>query len=127
MKKKTERLFITTTNSVDNGKAIDYHGIVSSHIVSGTGFITDYLASLSDFWGSRSGAYRKQIEKLYDQALDEISEKAKNLGANAVVGVKIDINNIAAKGMSMFMITAVGTAATIVFDGQTSLERTDEQ
>ena len=55
------------------------------------------------------------MEELYDEALDEISEKAQLLGANAVLGLRIDMDNISGKGMSMFMITATGTAASIEF------------
>lgn len=111
-----KRLFISTTNNVENGKAIAYYGVVSSHLVAGTGFLSDFAAGLSDFFGGRSGSYRRQMESLYDEALDEISDKARQLGANSVLGLKIDMDNISGKGMSMFMITAVGTAAKIEFN-----------
>ena len=113
-----KRLFISTTNNVDNGKVIDYFGVVSSHIVAGTGFLSDFAASVSDIFGGRSGSYRRQLESLYDEALDELSNKAQLLGANSILGLKIDMDNISGKGMSMFMITAVGTAAKIVFDDE---------
>ena len=108
-----KRLFITTTNHIDNGKAVAYHGVVSSHLVAGTGFLSDLAAGFTDIFGGRSNAYRKHMEELYDEALDEISEKAQLLGANAVLGLSIDMDNISGKGMSMFMITATGTAASV--------------
>lgn len=111
-----KRLFISTTNNIDNGKAIEYYGVVSSHIVAGTGFFTDFAASVSDILGTRSSSYRRELESLYDEALNELSEKAQRLGANGILGLKIDMDNISGKGMSMFMITAVGTAAKIKFD-----------
>lgn len=111
-----KRLFISTTNHIDNGKAVAYHGVVSSHLVAGTGFLSDLAAGLTDIFGGRSDAYRKHMEALYNEALDEISEKAQILGANAVLGLKMDMDNISGKGMSMFMITATGTAATIEFN-----------
>ena len=113
-----KRLFITTTNNVDNGKAVEYYGVVSSHIVAGTGFLSDFAASVSDIFGGRSGSYRRQLESLYDEALDELSDKAHLLGANSILGLKIDMDNISGKGMSMFMITAVGTAAKVEFDAE---------
>lgn len=111
-----KRIFISTTNTVNIGRIIAYYGVVSSHIVKGAGFLSDFVASVSDFVGGRSGSYRRHLERLYDDALDEVSEKAQHLGANAILGLKIDINSISAKGMSMFMITAVGTAARIEFE-----------
>ena len=111
-----KRVFISTTNTVDNGKASEYFGVVSSHIVAGTGFLSDFAASVSDIFGGRSGSYRRQLESLYDEALDELSNKAQLLGANSILGLTLDMDNISGKGMSMFMITAVGTAAKIQFD-----------
>ena len=39
--------------------------------------------------------------------------RAKALGANAVVGLKIEFDEISGKGKSMFMVTAYGTAVII--------------
>ena len=109
-----KRVFISTTNTVDNGKVTEYFGVVSSHIVAGTGFFTDFAASVTDFLGGRSFFYRRELESLYDEALDELSNKAQLLGANSILGLTIDMDNISGKGMSMFMITAVGTAAALL-------------
>lgn len=111
-----KRLFISTTNSVDNGKVQEYYGVVSAHIVAGTGFFSDLLASIADIVGGRSASYRQQLESLYEEALDEVSDKARILGGNGILGLKIDLDNISGKGMSMFMISAVGTAVKIQFD-----------
>lgn len=111
-----KRVFISTTNTVDNGKIKAFYGVVSSHIVAGTGFLTDLAASFSDLFGGRSGAYQRQLESLYDDALDDISSKTSQLGGNCILGLRIDLDNISGKGMSMFMITAVGTAAKVEFD-----------
>ena len=62
------RVFLSTTNNIDNGKVITYHEVVSSHIVAGTGFLSDLAASFSDIFGGRSGSYRRQLESLYDEA-----------------------------------------------------------
>ncbi len=111
-----KRVFISTTNSVDNGRVVKYYGVVSSHIVAGAGFFSDFSAGLTDFFGGRSGSYMRQLESLYNQALGELSDKASILGANCILGLRVDLNNIPGKGMSMFMITAVGTAAKIDFE-----------
>lgn len=110
-----KRVFVTTTDSIENAKIIDYKGLVSSNIVAGTGFLSDLTASFSDFFGGRSGTYRRQMENIYSEALDEISDKAIRKGANAVVGFRIDFDNISGKGMSMFMIAITGTAVIADF------------
>ena len=111
-----KRVFITTTNGIENAKILNYCGIVSSHIVAGTGFFSDFAAGLSDFFGGRSGTYRNQLNSLYDEAIDELSHKANLLGANGIIGLHIDFDNISGKNMSMFMITAVGTAVNVQFE-----------
>lgn len=111
-----KRIFITTTNGIENAKILNYCGIVDSHIVAGTGFFSDFAAGLSDFFGGRSGTYRNQLNSLYDEAIDELSHKANLLGANGIIGLHIDFDNISGKNMSMFMITAVGTAVNMQFE-----------
>lgn len=117
---------MTTSNCIENGKIVDNLGIVSSHLVAGTGFLSDFVASLSDFFGGRSGTYKRQLESLYYDAMLELSDNARKLGANALIGVRIDIDNISGKGMSMFMITALGTAVLADFN-QPSKEKTSQQ
>ena len=43
----------------------------------------------------------------------EIEQKAASIGADAVVGLKMDFNEISGKGKTMFMVSAVGTAVKI--------------
>lgn len=42
-----------------------------------------------------------------------LNNKASNMGANAILGLKIDFVEISGKGKSMFMISAIGTAVII--------------
>ena len=114
MRKK--KIYMTTANSIENGRIVENLGIVSSHLVAGTGFLSDFVAGLSDIFGGRSGTYKRQLESLYYDAMLELSDNARELGANALIGVRIDMDNISGKGMSMFMITALGTAVVTEFD-----------
>ena len=111
-----KQVLMSTTNSVENAKSIEYLGVVSAHVVTGAGYLSDLAASFTDFFGGRSGSYQRQLESIYDEALEELSRKATAKGGNAVLGLKMDIDNISGKGMSMFMITAMGTAASIQFE-----------
>lgn len=111
-----KQVLMSTTNSVENAKSIEYLGVVSAHVVTGAGYFSDLAASFTDFFGGRSGSYQRQLETIYDEALEELSRKTIAKGGNAVLGLKMDIDNISGKGMSMFMITAMGTAASIQFD-----------
>lgn len=48
--------------------------------------------------------------------MEELVEKARQVGANALVGVKIDFDEISGGNKSMFMVSAVGTACDVCFD-----------
>ena len=106
-------IIITTTNSIDGAPVEKYLGIVTSNMVIGTGLFSDFKASFSDFFGGMSGSYRKQMDRLYYEACNAISLKAKALGANCILGFRIDFDEISGKGTSMFMISVSGTAVKI--------------
>lgn len=46
-------------------------------------------------------------------AIVNLKQKAANMGANAILGLKIDFDEISGKGKSMFMISAIGTAVIV--------------
>lgn len=106
-------LIITTTNSIENAKIEKYLGVVTTNLVIGTNFFSDFKASFTDYFGGMSGTYRKQMDTLYQRAYDALSIKASALGANCVLGFKIDFDELSGKGTQMFMISVSGTAVKI--------------
>lgn len=108
-----DNLIITTTNNVENYVVDKYLGVVTTNLVIGTNIFSDFVASLSDFFGGMSGTYRKQMDTLYERARDQISFEAKQKGANAILGYRIDFDEISGQGKSMFMISVSGTAVKL--------------
>ena len=108
-----DNLIITTTNNVENYVVDKYLGVVTTNLVIGTNIFSDLVASLSDFFGGMSGTYRKQMDTLYERARDQISFEAKQKGANAILGYRIDFDEISGQGKSMFMISVSGTAVKL--------------
>ena len=106
-------IIITTTNNVENHVVDNYLGVVTANLVIGTNVFSDFVASLSDFFGGMSGTYRKQMDTLYERARDQISFEAKQKGANAILGYRIDFDEISGQGKSMFMISVSGTAVKL--------------
>lgn len=113
----TQNIIVTTTPTLEGRKIIKYLKPLSSHIVAGTNLFSDFLGGLSDVFGGRSETYQKQLSSLYNESIMRIKSAAHEIGANGVVGLKIDIDEISGKGKSMFMISAVGTA--VVFEKET--------
>lgn len=106
-------MIISTTNSIENACIIKYHDIVVSNAVLGTNLFSDIGASFTDFFGGFSDTYQDKLQLLYKSVVKDIENKASHLGANGIVGFKIDFDEISGKGKSMFMVSAVGTAVSI--------------
>ena len=70
------------------------------------------FASVRDIVGGRSGTYENELRKARQIALDELSEQARELGANAVVGIDLDYEVLGEKN-GMLMVSASGTAVVI--------------
>jgi uncharacterized protein YbjQ (UPF0145 family) len=106
-------VLLFTTPTVEGMPIEQYFGIVTANQVAGTGFFTDFVASFSDFFGGNSGAYRDSMNALCYNVTKRIKKKAADLGANAVIGIKLDYDSISAKNMSMFMVSIQGTAVKL--------------
>jgi len=76
--------------------------------VAGTGLFSDVAASFSDVFGGRSSSYKRQLEDINDEAVAEIKEQAAQKNADAVVGLKIDHDEISGQQKDMLMVTATG-------------------
>ncbi|MFW5655422.1 MAG: heavy metal-binding domain-containing protein [Roseicyclus sp.] len=102
-------MITTTTPSVEGRRVSAYHGIVVGEAILGANVFRDIFAGITDIIGGRSGAYEQELGKARTVALQEMQDRAREMGANAVVGVDLDyevINN-------MLMVSASGTAVTL--------------
>jgi len=115
------KIVTTTTNNIEGWSIKEYLQPISANVVIGSNVLSEFSASFSDFFGGRSGTYERKLQLLYDQSLQQLKKKARSLGANCVVGVKIDIDEISGKGQ-MFMITAYGTPVKASRSGDLSKE-----
>ncbi|MCF3110914.1 heavy metal-binding domain-containing protein [Niabella sp. CC-SYL272] len=106
-------VLVLTTSSIEGRKIKSYLKPVSAHVVAGTNMFKDLFASFSDIFGGRSQTYQRELSAIYNEAIEAIKAAAFNIGANCILGLKIDIDEISGGGKSMFMITAVGTAAVL--------------
>jgi len=111
--KRINEILVTTTSTLENIEIIRYLKPISSHVVAGTNFFSDFIASFSDVFGGRSATYQKQLTSIYNEAILNLKISAHEIGANCIVGMKVDLDEISGKGKSMFMITATGTAVII--------------
>ena len=100
-------MIISTTPTLEGKKIVEYKGIVS-----GVDFIKDFAAGLTNFFGGRSNSYEGELIEARQNAIEEMKNRAFQMGANAVVGVDIDYE-ILGSANNMMMVIASGTAVVV--------------
>ncbi|MBM4028359.1 MAG: heavy metal-binding domain-containing protein [Planctomycetes bacterium] len=105
-------MILTTTPTIEGRRITQYLGIVTGETIVGANIFKDIMAGIRDIVGGRSGAYENAFRRARQMAFDEMEQEAAELGANAVVGIDIDIETVGAQG-SMLMVSISGTAVTI--------------
>jgi uncharacterized protein YbjQ (UPF0145 family) len=106
-------MLVSTTDSIEGRKIAQYLGLVSGDAVMGTNMFRDMFAGLRDIVGGRSGAYEKELKRAKALAVEEMVEEAKELGADAIVGVDLDYEHLGGENRSMLMVSANGTAVKL--------------
>lgn len=106
-------MIITTTSNVEGAHIEEYLQLVSVNVVIGTNFFSDWMASITDIFGGQSSTYQRKLDSVYEEAIKQMEKKASKLGADAVVGLKMDFGEVSGKEKSMFMVSAVGTAVKL--------------
>lgn len=106
-------MILTSTDSVEGRPVVQYLGIVSGEAVMGTNIFRDFFAGIRDIVGGRSGSYEKELRNAKDIALEDMSEQASELGADAIVAIDLDYESIGGGEKSMLMVSANGTAVKL--------------
>ncbi len=105
-------MVITTTNEIQDKKVMEYKGIVFGEVISGVNMFKDLGANLRNIFGGRSKGYEDELLAARKNALEEMKNRAASLGANAIIGVKMDYEVLGADN-GMLMVTCSGTAVIV--------------
>ncbi len=105
-------MLTTTTNNIEGKRITKYYGLVTGEAIIGANFVKDFFASITDIVGGRSGSYERGLREAKDIAVQEMQEKAQQMGANAVIAVDLDYETVGQNG-GMLMVSASGTAVVI--------------
>lgn len=105
-------MILTTTPTIEGSPIQEYKGVVNGDVILGANVARDFLASIRDFVGGRSGAYEDTLREAKQEAVREMITQAESLGANAIVGIDYDFETVGQTG-SMLMVNVSGTAVVI--------------
>ncbi len=105
-------MILSTTPHIEGKSIREYRGIVTGEAILGANLFRDLFAGIRDIIGGRSAAYEKELANARKIALDEMAQQARDLGANAVVGIDLDYE-VVGQGGSMLMVAVSGTAVLL--------------
>lgn len=105
-------MIITTTAVLEGYTIKEYKGVVTGEAILGANIFRDFFANIRDIVGGRSGSYEKSLREARQIALSELEQQARDIGANAVIGVDLDYETVGQEG-SMLMVSASGTAVLV--------------
>ncbi|OYT35092.1 hypothetical protein B6U96_11330 [Archaeoglobales archaeon ex4484_92] len=103
-------MIVTTTPTIEGRRIVEYKGIVSGEAIMGANVIRDIFAGIRDIIGGRAGAYEEKLNEAKNIAISEMVERARAMGANAIVGVTLDYEEMRE---GMLMVCCFGTAVVI--------------
>lgn len=105
-------MLVSTTHTIEGKNIINYLGVVTGEAILGANVFKDFFAGIRDIVGGRSAAYEDELRKAREIATEEMEERARRMGANAVIGVDLDYETVGAQG-GMLMVSITGTAVVV--------------
>lgn len=99
-------MILTTTNSIEGKNIKNYLGIVTGVDVSMPK--TTLTFNMEKYYT----LYENKINDVKEEAFKKLKDHASKLRANAVVGIRIDVETIPTSGIIIVSIT--GTAVTVL-------------
>ena len=104
-------MIMTTTHTIEGRQVSKYFGVVTGEAILGANIFKDIFAGIREIVGGRSASYERELQEARRLAFTEMGEKARRVGANAIIGIDIDYETIGANG-SMLMVSVSGTAVS---------------
>ena len=106
-------MLIVTTNDAPGYRVVRTLGLVRGITVRSRNAISDMVGGLQSMLGGRVETYVRLAETSRAEALQEMVEHAKAMGANAVIGMRYEANEIM-EGVTE--VLAYGTAVVVEGD-----------
>lgn len=103
-------MFVTTTNDVSGYRIARYLGLVRGLTVRSRSVVGNIGASFQTLFGGNITLYTSLAERARQEAFDELCKHAEMLGANAVIAMRYDANEITP---GVTEVLAYGTAVVV--------------
>jgi uncharacterized protein YbjQ (UPF0145 family) len=103
-------MIVVTTNDIAGHRVIRYIGVVRGITVRSRSIVGNIGASIQSIFGGNISLYTSLCERAREEAFELMIDHAAQMGANAVIAMRYDANEIAA---GITEVLAYGTAVVI--------------
>jgi uncharacterized protein YbjQ (UPF0145 family) len=103
-------MIVTTTNDLPGHRVVRVIGVVRGLSVRSRNVVSNIGASIQILMGGNISAYTKLAETTRQEAYDLMIRHAEEAGANAIVAMRYDANEMAA---AVTEVIAYGTAVVV--------------
>ena len=103
-------MIVVTTNDLTGYKIVRHLGLVKGLTVRSRSVVGNLGAAIQIFFGGNITVYTKLAEQTRQEAFNLLVEHAEAMGANAILAMRYDANEIAA---AVTEVLAYGTAVIV--------------
>jgi len=103
-------MLVVTTNEIEGYRVVRHLGMVKGLTVRSRSVVGNLGAAIQIFFGGNITVYTKLAEQTRQEAFDLLVKNAQEMGANAVLAMRYDANEIAA---AVTEVLAYGSAVII--------------
>ncbi len=103
-------MLVVTTNDLPGYRVVRNLGMVKGLTVRSRSVVGNLGAAIQIFFGGNISVYTKLAEQTRQEAFDLLVEHAQAMGANAILAMRYDANEIAA---AVTEVLAYGTAVVV--------------
>jgi len=103
-------MLVATTNDLAGHRIVRHLGMVRGVTVRSRNLVSDAIGGVQSMIGGRVGAYVKLAEAARQEAYDELVAHARDMGANAILAMRYDANEIMP---GVTEVLAYGTAVVV--------------
>ena len=105
-----EEMIITNIETVPGKSIVEHFGLVSGSTIRAKHLGKDLMAGLKNLVGGELKGYTQLLQESRKQAMERLSEQARQFGANAIVNIRFSTSSVAQGAAELY---AYGTAVRV--------------
>ena len=109
---RLQNILIVTTPSIPGYRITKVFGVATSLVPRTRGVLGKIVAGFQSMIGGEVSAFTSELEKARMEAISRLKDKARRMGANAVVGLDLETSDLGLQA-GVVVVSATGTAVVV--------------